>query len=196
MTRKITGFVLALFILPLSTMAQNAMDYLNIGKTITFNGTDYKLGWSANPKENYYIQEFYPDGENGESYHNMYTVSTHIIDDLNPEMAVKAKAAELDKRKETDMCCNYEIMENNGDYIMNFLVSANSEVNPDKLEVIEFDVHYYHQVNINGRKALQLDFYSHREYGDDIIPFLNKLKTDKDKYTIEISKMKVKCKLK
>ena len=64
--------------------------------------------------------------------------------------------------------------------------ASKGEKNPELLSIVEFDVHVYRQVTINGRKALKLDFYSRRVYGEDIMPFLYNLKETRGKTIAEM----------
>lgn len=101
----------------------------------------------------------------------MFTVSI-IFWDITPLEAIQAKIAELEQRKKTDPVTNYLVTENNGEYILEFIVGDSSN---GKMNIVEVDLHYYKQMIINGRKASVLSFYSCRAYGDDIIPFIKSI---------------------
>jgi len=176
--KKTLLFLIAL--LSLSTLcAQPATVYFDAGDPIRFGKTDFRFGWSSHPTEAYYLQEYFPKGEVPEHYNEMFTVSLIFHDRLSAKMAVEAKIAELEERKKTDACCNYQLYENDGEYMLDFLVSAGEG---GELSVVEFDLHHYRVAEIEGRKALQLNFYSRRAYGDDIGPFLKGLKKQRPKY--------------
>ncbi len=179
-----------LFFCCVSLYSQEAVDFLQIGKTLKFNGEKFYLKWSSHPRDYYYIQEWVPKKESPETYNQMFTVTLHLSEELTPALAVQYKVAELEKRSETDKCCNYNVFENDGEYILDFLVSEGEE---GYLKVVEHDIHHYKQVHINGKKALQLNFYSHRSYGDDILPFLQKLQEDRTVLIEAVTKMKIKC---
>lgn len=168
-------------------------DYLKTGNTLQFNKETFYLGWSSHPTSAYYVQEYFPKGEKAESYNQMFTVSVLFDEGVTPKAAVEAKQAELDLRKLTDACCNYKVIHNGDDYLIDFLVSQNDEKNPELLSIVEFDVHVYRQVTINGRKALKLDFYSRRVYGEDIMPFLYNLKETRGKTIAEMTETDIKC---
>ena len=155
----------------LSLSAQTVTEYFNVGNPIKFCDTDYYLSWSAHLQEIYYIQEYLPKGETFERYTQMFTVSV-IFGDKTPAEAVQAKIAELEQQKQTDPVINYWVAENDGKYILDFVVSDSSD---GKLNFVEFDLHYYQQLTINGKKASVLSFYSSRAYGDDIIPFIQSI---------------------
>ena len=59
----------------LSLSAQSAYEYFNVGNPINYCGKEYFLVWSANPQENYYVQEYLPKGESLDHYNQMFTVS-------------------------------------------------------------------------------------------------------------------------
>lgn len=153
-------------------IAQEPTAKFNVGNPIRFGKEKFHLGWSSHPAENYYIQEYFPKGEQPESYRQMYTLSLHF-GDRTPSEAVEAKIAELNaRRKNGDALCRYAVYENDDERMLDFLVSAGEN---GTLSVVEWDIHRYRQIEIDGRPALLLMFYSHRAYGDDILPFLKKL---------------------
>lgn len=82
----------------LSLSAQSATEYFNVGNPIKYCGTKYSLVWSAQPQENYFVQEYLPKGETLEHYNQMFTVSV-IFWDRTPLEAIQAKIAELEERK-------------------------------------------------------------------------------------------------
>lgn len=96
---KIKKTLLALFVaMSCSAMAQNAQNYLNIKVPISFDGKDYKLGWSSHPAEYYYLEEFFPEGQKPEHYDDMFSVSV-VVADVEVSDLVMAKVRELDERK-------------------------------------------------------------------------------------------------
>ena len=101
---------------------------------------------------------------------------------------------ELNARKKTDACCNYKVMNQGDDYLIDFLVSQKDANNPELLSVVEFDVHVYRQITINGKKALKLDFYSRRASGDEIMPFLQNLTDIRGKTLVEMLQTDIQCK--
>lgn len=152
--------------------AQEPVAYFDVGDPIRFGGERFRLGWSAHPDDTFYLQEYFPKGERPESYRQMYTVSLRFCD-RTPAEAVAAKIAELDARHDSgDKLCRHQVFENGDERMLDFLVSAGAN---GTLSVVEWDLHRYRQVEIDGRPALLLLFYSHRAYGDDILPFLRRL---------------------
>ena len=171
----------------LSLSSQSATEYFNVGNPIKYCGTKYSLVWSAQPQENYYVQEYLPKGETLEHYNQMFTVSV-IFWDRTPLEAVQAKIAELEERKKSDPITKYMVAENNGDYILEFLVGDSSN---GKMNTVEVDVHYYRQMTINGKKASVLCFYSGRAYGDDILPFIQSIPEKRNAWYEGMSNLKL-----
>lgn len=167
--------------------AQTVTEYFNVGNPIKYCGTDFSLAWSAHPQDIYYIQEYLPKGESPEHYNQMFTVSV-IFWDRTPLEAVKAKIAELEQRKKTDPITNYLVAENNGEYILELIVS---DSNDGKMNTVEVDVQYYKQMTINGRKASVLSFYSCRAYGDDIMPFIQSIPEKRNNWHEGMSNLKL-----
>ena len=171
----------------LSLSSQSATEYFNVGNPIKYCGTKYSLVWSAQPQENYFVQEYLPKGETLEHYNQMFTVSV-IFWDRTPLEAVQAKVAELEERKKSDPITKYMVAENNGDYILEFLVGDSSN---GKMNTVEVDVHYYRQMTINGKKASVLCFYSGRAYGDDILPFIQSIPEKRNAWYEGMSNLKL-----
>ncbi len=169
--KRFTLFAAMLLALVIPAMAEKPQEYFTVGNPINYCGDAFYFGWSAHPHEAYYIQEYLPEGENFERYNRMFTVSV-LLGNLKPIDAIKAKIAELDERKKTDPVTNYLVAENNGDYLLEFIVSDSKG---DKLDCVEVDIHYYRQLKINGKKASVLSFYSVRAYGDDIVTFMKSI---------------------
>lgn len=167
--------------------AQTVTEYFNVGDPIKYCGTDYSLVWSARPQDNYYVQEYLPEGESLERYNQMFTVGV-IFWNITPLEAVIAKIAELEERKKADPVINYLVSENDGGYILEFIVSDTSD---GKVNTVEVDVHYYKQMTINGRTASVLSFYSCRAYGDDIMPFMRSIPEKRDAWYKGMNDLKI-----
>ncbi len=171
----------------LSLSAQSATEYFNVGNPIKYCGTKYYFAWSAHPQANYYLQEYLPQGESFERYNQMFTVSV-IFWDRTPLEAVQAKIAELEQRKQTDPITNYIAAENNGEYILEFIVS---DSNNGKMNTVEVNVHHYKQMTINGKMASVLSFYSSRAYGDDITAFIQSIPDKRNVWYEDMSNLKI-----
>lgn len=82
--KKNALILMALLICPVVLMAQRVTDYLKTGETLQFNNKTYHLGWSSHPTDAYYVQEYFPEGEKAESYHEMFTVSVLYGEEIIP----------------------------------------------------------------------------------------------------------------
>ena len=68
-----------------------------------------------------------PKGETFDNYEQMLSVSLSFSETLSVKYFVDAKVNELEKRKKSDKCCNYLVYENDGEYIIDFLVSDGAD---------------------------------------------------------------------
>ncbi len=166
--------LLAVALLLSFTGIESPVDRLGVKGPLTFDKTHFKLAWTAKPNEKYYIQEYLPDGETVEAFHQMLTL--HLFDTEVPvEDAVKVKVKELTQRKQTDPICNYSITESpdQKEFIVDFLLGASKG---DQMTIVEFNIYRYRQIDSGaGRKALLIFAYSNRAYEDEITPFLSAL---------------------
>lgn len=166
------SFVLALLFCFISlAKAQEPVRYFEIGDTLKFNGQTYHFAWSSHPQEGYYIQEYLPQGQSFDNYKEMFTVTILLVD-VKPDVMLKAKIMELEKRKKTDEVCNYLVVKRGNTKLLDFLVSDGKD---DRLNVVEMDLHRYERIQINNQPASMLCFYSARGYGDDILPFIKSI---------------------
>ena len=179
--------------------AQNVEDVLDV-KTLNFQGVDYQLGWSVHNsgESGLYIQEYFPKGQVPESYTDMFTISviTNIVSGITPQKAVAAKEAELAKRKEESKdVWNWAVMTNDetNEACIDFVCCSGKD---GKLDIVEFDVHRYRMILVDGKPALQLLFYSHRAYGDDITEMMNNLKDIRGKALLDIVDFNIDCNVK
>ena len=191
--KKIVLSLLMALICVMAFSQDKVVDYLHVGKTFKFQDKKFELKWCQHPIEAYYLQEWLPKGETFDNYEQMLSVSLSLSESLSVQFFVDAKVRELEERKKSDKCCNFLVFENNGEYIIDFMVSDGAD---GKLNVVEADIHHYKPVVVDGKKAIQLNFYSHRAYGDDIIPFLESLKDKKTGWINELTQMKIVCKMK
>ena len=189
--------ILSLLLVLASTMlmARGAQDKLGVSN-LEFNGIQYHLGFSQN-SSTVYLQEYFPKGQTYEKYDDMFTVSviTNVPPIVNPEMAVKVKEEELQGRKNKDVW-NWAISNSpdKSEWMIDFMCYLSKN---DSLEMIEFDVQKYRMIKVNGSPALQLVYYTHRVYGNDIMPFMHdKLADFRHKALNAIIPFEVNCKVK
>ncbi len=180
------SFILSLFCL-LSISAQTTKEFFNVGNPIDYCGKQYYLAWATNPVENYYLQEYLPKGESLEHFNQMFSVSVLFVE-KSPSEAVKSKIEELEARKKTDPVVNYMVAENDGEYILEFIVS---DCDKGSLNTVEVNIHHYKQMTIDGRKASVLCFYSERAYGDDITSFIKSIPQKRISWYEAMSNLKI-----
>ena len=121
----------------------------------------------------------------------MFTVSL-FEGSVTPEIAAQAKANELATRKESDKICNYRVLNKDGEYIVDFVVS---DMSSGQLTTVEWDLHYYKSVKIGDKNYLLLMFLSQRAYGDDIIPLLKHIPDNIDRRINALTKKKLKIEI-
>lgn len=179
--------------------AQNVEDVLDV-KTLNFQGVDYQLGWSAHNsgESSLYIQEYFPKGQVPESYTDMFTISiiTNIVSEINPKKAVAAKEAELAARKEkTKDVLGWDVMVNDdiNEACIDFVCVAEKN---NEVEVLEYDAHRYRMIQVDGKPALQLLFYSKRAYREDVTKMKDNLKETRLKVLNDITNFNVNCNVK
>lgn len=170
--------------------AQDMKTYFATDNPIIFDNSEFYLGWSANPRSGYYVHEYFVDGEFPESYNRMFTINL-LEGNITPKVAAELKANELDKRKQSDKICNYMTLNKGDEYVVDFLVSDAGDGN---FTTVEWDIHYYKTVNINGKSYLQLLFFSQRAYGNDMIPFLKSIPEHRADKIEELTGMSIQVK--
>ena len=170
---------------------EEVVDYLNVGKTLKFQGKKFELKWCQHQNEAVYLQEWLPEGETFDNYGQMLTV-TLFFSEAGTVQYVENMAQILEKRKKTD-CAYYYVHEKDGEYVIDFLVldSAGGKVN-----FAEVGINHCKPVIVNGKKAVQINLYTRRAYGDDINPFLESLDDKTDDWINELTQMNIVCKMK
>jgi hypothetical protein len=153
-------------------------DYLNVSGPILFNGDNYNLSWSSHPIEALYKQEYIVTGDNPDKYKSMVMIDLVTgTDDV--KAVLKAKVAEIELIKKSNPVVQYEVMENKGEYMLDFLLSENT---PDGklVATVERNVYRYKKFkDKSGKKGVLLFGISVRSYGNDIDDFFAKLKTNR-----------------
>lgn len=150
-------------------------DKIGVRGPLNFNGAEFKLSWADHPRENYFIQEYLPEGENLNRFNQMLTVHL-FLSDMELKDAVKQKESELSARKQTDPLCNYEISKNpdGNEYLADFLLSEDKD---GKTSIAEFNIYHYRQIDQgNGKQAIAVYAFTKRAYDDDVTEFLKSLK--------------------
>jgi hypothetical protein len=166
------------------------LDYLTVPGPIVFESKSYNLVWSSHPSANFYKQEYLAKGDTITKFKTMV-----MLDVMTTNMKVKdivaTKVSELKKMKETNPVINYEMFEKNGEYILDFLLSANT---PDGklISTIERNVYRYKVfTDKSGQKGVVLFGVSMRSYGNDVDKFLVNLKSTRSKLITEVAQFNI-----
>lgn len=160
--------------------AQNKItEYLNIPGPITLDSKTYQLAWSSHPNENYFKQEYLSSNENLQKYNTMVLID-FVKGNFEIKDAINQKVTELEEIKKTNPVVNYQVFENNGEYILDFLITENSKDGKEIL-IAERNVYRYKLINENNNKGVMLFAVSERGYKENMEVFFNNLKENSTK---------------
>ena len=187
--------VLFLMFIAQFVMAQNKVeDYLHLGSKYRFDNKDYELVWSSHPASNFYKQEYILPNENVEKYKRLILID-FIEGDLNPKDVLSSLANSLENSKKQNPVINYKVYEKNNEYMIDFIMSENSQDGKDVL-ILERNVYRYFRINTPNRKGILLFGVSDRAYTkkemDNMFSVLknNKLELVNKVAKIEVPKIK------
>ena len=115
---------------------QELIDRIGVKGPLTFNNTTFKFTWSQQ-NNNYYIQEYLPDGENADHFNQMLSIFL-LAENIKTKDAVLQKISELKTRKKTDPTRNYILNQSSDgkEYMIDFVLGESKN---DKMEVEEFN---------------------------------------------------------
>ncbi|WP_431608614.1 hypothetical protein [Chryseobacterium sp. 'Rf worker isolate 10'] len=167
-----------LIIIPLFHLkAQNKVnDYLNVPGPVNLNQKEYNLAWSSHPNGNYFKQEYLNSKENINHYNSMVLIE-FVKGDFTLKDVIDQKVGELQEMKKNNPIVNYQILENNGEYILDFLISENSKDGKEIL-IAERNIYRYKLINNSKNKGVLLFAVSERGYEKNMDVFFNNLKTN------------------
>ncbi|MEO5889328.1 MAG: hypothetical protein ABIQ31_03705 [Ferruginibacter sp.] len=157
---------------------KTAVDYVGIPGPILFEKQSFNLSWSAHPSGNFYKQEYIAKGVDAGKYKTMVLIDV-MTGEADIKTVVGAKLAELKQLKAANPIVNYDSFQKNGEYMIDFLLSANG---PDgkTMSIVERNVYRYKIfTDKSGQKGVLLFGISTRGYGTGINPFLIALKANK-----------------
>ncbi len=187
--------VLFLMFIAQFAMAQNKVeDYLHLGSKYRFDNKDYELVWSSHPASNFYKQEYILPNENVEKYKRLILID-FIEGDLAPKDVLSSLANSLENSKKQNPVINYKVYEKNNEYMIDFIMSENSQDGKDVL-ILERNVYRYFRINTPKRKGILLFGVSDRAYTkkemDNMFSVLknNKLELVNKVAKIEVPKIK------
>ena len=164
--KRTIGLLLLLFCAARVAQAEDAVNWLSLPTSMTFDSVAYRLSWSSHPVPAYYLQEYLPAGETSEHYLRMVLVCA-IVERADVNSVVASKIAWLNRRKATDPIVNFAVVRNpaNGEVILDFVLSAGP--------VVEWNAYRYSSLKKDGNLLFGI---SRRAYGDDATEFLRGLK--------------------
>ena len=187
--------VLFLMFIAQFVMAQNKVeDYLHLGSKYRFDNKDYELVWSSHPASNFYKQEYILPNENVEKYKRLILID-FIEGDLAPKDVLSSLANSLENSKKQNPVINYKVYEKNNEYMIDFIMSENSQDGKEVL-ILERNVYRYFRINTPKRKGILLFGVSDRAYTkkemDNMFSVLknNKLELVNKVAKIEVPKIK------
>ena len=187
--------VLFLMFIAQFVMAQNKVeDYLHLGDKYRFDNKDYELVWSSHPASNFYKQEYILPNENVEKYKRLILID-FIEGDLAPKDVLSSLANSLENSKKQNPVINYKVYEKNNEYMIDFIMSENSQDGKEVL-ILERNVYRYFRINTPKRKGVLLFGVSDRAYTkkemDNMFSVLknNKLELVNKVAKIEVPKIK------
>ena len=188
---------LALFLMFIAqfVMAQNKVeDYLHLGSKYRFDNKDYELVWSSHPASNFYKQEYILPNENVEKYKRLILID-FIEGDLAPKDVLSGLVNSLENSKKQNPVINYKVYEKNNDYMIDFIMSENSQDGKEVL-ILERNVYRYFRINTPKRKGVLLFGVSDRAYTkkemDNMFSILKNKKLDLVNKVIQIEVPKIK----
>jgi len=187
--------VLFLMFIAQFVMAQNKVeDYLHLGSKYRFDNKDYELVWSSHPASNFYKQEYILPNENVEKYKRLILID-FIEGDLDPKDVLSGLANSLENSKKQNPVINYKVYEKNNEYMIDFIMSENSQDGKEVL-ILERNVYRYFRINTPKRKGVLLFGVSDRAYTkkemDNMFSVLKNKKLDLVNKVIQIEAPKIK----
>lgn len=183
--------VLFLMFIAQFVMAQNKVeDYLHLGSKYRFDNKDYELVWSSHPASNFYKQEYILPNENVEKYKRLILID-FIEGDLDPKDVLSGLANSLENSKKQNPVINYKVYEKNNDYMIDFIMSENSQDGKDVL-ILERNVYRYFRINTPKRKGILLFGVSDRAYTKkEMDNMFSVLKNNKFELVNKVAKIEV-----
>lgn len=183
--------VLFLMFIAQFVMAQNKVeDYLHLGSKYRFDNKDYELVWSSHPASNFYKQEYILPNENVEKYKRLILID-FIEGDLDPKDVLSSLANSLENSKKQNPVINYKVYEKNNEYMIDFIMSENSQDGKEVL-ILERNVYRYFRINTPKRKGILLFGVSDRAYTKkEMDNMFSVLKNNKFELVNKIAKIEV-----
>lgn len=151
-------------------------EYLGVPGPINIGQKVYNLVWSSHPNDVYFKQEYIESNGNIKRFNSMVLID-FIKGDFNIKDVIDHKMAELDNLKKINPIVNYQILENNDEYILDFLISENSKDGKEVL-IAERNIYRYKLITNSKNNGLLLFAVSERGYKENIDQFFKNLKAN------------------
>ena len=164
--------LMTLLLCCVSFSAQAADNYLHTDKQLPFDNTKYSLVWSSHPRDFQYLQEYFPKGQTPEAFTDMLSVWL-FVGDFPADQWIQNMVNLFTERQKTDKVCNFQTYSNDGEYMLDYLLSESAD---GKVNSVEFNVYRCKNIEVEGKSALLICFYSGQADGESITPFLKGLK--------------------
>lgn len=143
-------------------LAQTApQDHLGFAGPVSFRGQDFVFAWSSRPSDTYAKHEYLPQGQDANSYTDMFLIEA-VAGALTPSEAAAAQAQLLEARRAEDPVANFEIIRNeaSGEVLLDFVIS---DLSADPI-LVEWNAYRYTGLAAGG---VALFGVSRRGYGED-----------------------------
>lgn len=168
--RKLFSFFLLIFFVA-QFFSQEVVDYIGLPE-LTFGETKLVLANSSQKSKILYVQDYIPeDSRLGDT---PYTVSIYFFNkNIDAKEATYQKTEELDRRKETDKFCNYNVTENpNGtEFLVDFFTSnivkkkEKDEPEPEQ-EMADYNIYRFRNIMLGEESAFMIITYKQLNTGD------------------------------
>jgi hypothetical protein len=154
------------------------LDKLAVPGPILFDRVFYRLAKADKPIPNYYIQEYLPEGDSLSRYNKLFSISVFAMD-MSLQDAVKIKTLELENQKKKEPLNNFLVTQSPGgnEYIIDGVLY---ETKGKETLSAEFFAYRIRKVSIgNNKNGILIVAYSNRSYGNEVKPFLRKLRKER-----------------
>lgn len=167
--RKLISFFLLIFFS--AQFFSQEVDYIGIPE-LMFGETKLMLADSSQKSKVLYVQDYIPEDSRLED--SPYIVSIYFFNkNIDAKEATYQKTDELDRRKETDKYCTYNITENpNGtEFIVDFFTSniakkkEKNEEEPEQ-EMADYNIYRFRNVMLGDQSTFMIILYKQKNNGD------------------------------
>ena len=182
--------MVSLLLASVQSFGQNnklAVNYMGITGPIVFQKKSYQLIWSSHPDASLYKQEYLVAGDGFPNYKSMITID-FVMTATGVDDAVRNKLRELEQLKKT-LNVNYEVISNaaTGEKIIDCLLGQTAA--DDTKSIYEHDLYRFKAVTAkSGQRGIVLYAVSTRAYGNDIQPFLTRLRAERKVLVADVAK--------